>query len=230
MRRQILALVASIGLSHPAAARVAIDCVDATPSFEVLTAVDDESIRPGLVVIRFRGPIIRPMADSLAAILAGLHKDQHNLILHLSSPGGSLAEAEAAIAAIKASAERGLAISTFVDHGEVCASACIALFMQGRERIAHGASSWLFHGACPLLSNVPEIAATERYIAILAEAGAARPFLDKLAESYLRYPGEYWLSGYELFRADANIITRLLPAWQPKEPAMPPFDPQIRPR
>jgi hypothetical protein len=66
----------------------------------------------------------------------------------------------------------------------------------------------------------------------LRDAGVGNGFLDMLLEKgYLTSPGEYWLSGYELFNAPgANVITFLIDSWHPLPPRSAPFDPQIRPR
>jgi hypothetical protein len=123
-------------------------------------------------------------------------------------------------------------VDTLVRHGALCASACVAIFVQGEDRAAGGASVWLFHGACAdPAGNVPSIALTQRFLGILREAGVAESFLCTLAsEGYVTTPGNFWLSGYELHHVyKANVITRLLDPWRPKTPLPPPVDPTIGP-
>jgi hypothetical protein len=191
---------------------------------EVLTEADNPTIAADMLVVRLTGPMVPPMARDLAAAWQASGDGRRRLLLDLDSPGGSLGEAEAiisALAAIRAEAR----IDTLVRHGALCASACIAVFVQGEDRAAGGASAWLFHGACrDPASNVPSLALTERYLAILRAAGVDDRFLcDLVAEGYVTTPGQLWLSGYELVHVhDAGIITRLLEPWRAEPPRDPP--------
>lgn len=196
--------------------------------FAVMTHADDASIAEGLVVIRYKGVIEAPMAQQLADIWTGLRGRYRTVVLHLDSPGGVLDQAEEVIATLKAIRNEAT-LKTLVHQGERCLSACVPVFMQGQERIAGGATSWAFHGACRAYSNVPVPQPTQRYVDLLREAGVAEEFLCHLADlGYLSRAGTYWTSGYELVNVHhANVITRLLNAWQPEAAVLPPPSPQI---
>ena len=190
---------------------------------DVLTHADNPTIAADTLVIRLTGPIAPPMARDLAAAWAAAGDGQARLLLDLDSPGGSLGEAEALVAAI-AAIRTEAQVDTLVRHGALCASACIAIFVQGSDRAAGGASVWLFHGACrDPGSNVPSLALTDRYLDILREAGADDGFLcDLVAKGYVTAPGQLWLSGYELVHVhDAGIVTRLLEPWRAEPPRWP---------
>jgi hypothetical protein len=202
----------------------------ASAGFEVFTSSDNQTIAEDQVVIRFTGIIDAPFHIDLKRIWSGLADRYSRVLFDLDSPGGSLAEVEKAIGII--SEIRGIArVDTLVRHGSLCASACVAVYMQGEDRIAGGASVWLFHGACHQRSNVPSISLTKRFLDILAEAGASVTFLSRLVdEQYVLRPGDFWLSGHELFHVyQANIITRLLEPWRPATSYAPSLGSQIGP-
>ncbi len=133
-----------------------------------------------------------------------------------------LAEAEALIEVIAAIRETA-GVNTLVRHDATCASACIALFVQGTKRHAGGSSTWMFHGVCRDRSNVPSLTQTDRFLDMLREAGVAPQFLRLLVEKgYVTTPGRLWTSGYELVHVfHAQIITDLLPSWRPERPRAP---------
>ncbi len=203
-------LAAGLGLSL-------VPPVCAAPGLTVLTHETNDTVAEDLVVVRLEGVIAVPMAQQLDDIWSKWGSGHERLLIDLHSPGGELSETEAIIKVIAGIRETA-SINTLVRHDAICASACVAIFVQGRERYAGGSSTWLFHGAYHERSNVPSLALTDRYLDILREASVATDFLYLLVgEGYVTTPGKLWLSGYELvhiFRA--NIITHLLEPWRPE--------------
>jgi hypothetical protein len=199
--------------------------------FEVLTAAGSAAIAPGVALVRYKGQIAYPMAEDLAEIWREIKGRHTRIVLDLDSSGGDLVHAEKVIAILREMAGE-VALTTVVEQGNRCLSACVLVYMQGSERAAGGATAWMFHGACPPFSNIPSAAATRRYLSDLEEAGAATQFLCTLETSgYLDAPGRFWVSGYELFHVyEANVITRLLEPWEPAAPHALPIDRQIRSR
>ena len=199
--------------------------------FEVLTATESKAIKPGVAVVRYKGQIAYPMAENLAEIWSEIQGHHTQIVLDLDSAGGDLVHAEKVIAILRGMAAE-VALTTVVEQGNRCLSACVLVFMQGTDRAAGGATAWMFHGACPPFSNIPSAAATRRYLSDLEAAGAAPQFLCTLqASGYLDAPGRFWASGYELFHVyEANVITRLLEPWEPAAPNALPIDQQIRSR
>jgi hypothetical protein len=204
----------------------------ALAGLEFSTSLDNPTIAADTVVLRITGEIEPPMAEELAAGWRELDSRYQHLLIDLDTPGGSLTETEALVSVIAGIRARAR-VDTLVRHGALCASACVALFVQGEDRAAGGASVWLFHGACREPGgNLPSIGLTDRYLDILRQAGVADSFLCTLAnEGYVTTPGDFWLSGYELYHVyKANVITRLLSSWRPELPHLPPVDPWIGPR
>lgn len=199
--------------------------------FEVLTTRENGTIPSGTVVLRLTGKIDPPLASDLAGLWTNLRLHYDRVLLDLDSPGGSLSETEALVETI-AVIRKDARVDTLVRHGAMCASACVAVFVQGEDRAAGGASVWIFHGAYYEGTNVPSLALTDRYLDILRSAGVTEVFLScLLSEGYVGSAGKFWLSGYELFHAyNANVITRLLEPWRPEPPYLPPIDPLIGPR
>lgn len=200
-------------------AELAAPAPKALAGLEVLTSSNNQTIAKDQVVLRFTGKIDAQFSIDLKRTWSRLTGSYARFLIDLDSPGGSLTEMEKALELIAEMREVSR-VDTLVRHGSLCASACVAIFMQGEERIAGGASVWLFHGACLDQSNIPSISLTKRFLDILADAGASGAFLSRLVdEQYVLRPGNFWLSGYELFRVyEANIITRLLEPWRPDTP------------
>jgi hypothetical protein len=215
---------------------VALCCILSAPTsaasagFEVLTSSDNQTIAEDQVVLRFTGIIDAQFPIDLKRTWSGLADRYARVVIDLDSPGGSLAEVEKAIGIISEIRDNAR-VDTLVRHGSLCASACVAVYMQGEERVAGGASVWLFHGACYGQSNVPSISLTKRFLDMLAAAGASESFLCMLVdEQYVLRPGKLWLSGYELFHVyEANIITRLLESWRPDASQAPLLGPRFDP-
>ena len=136
-----------------------------------------------------------------------------------TAPAATCRETEALIKVI-AAIRRTATVNTLVRHDAECASACVAIFVQGSKRSAGGSSTWLFHGAYRHPSNVPNLAKTDRFLDILRAAGVAPQFLKRLVrDGYVTTPGKLWLSGYELVHVfHANIITDLLNPWRAEPP------------
>ena len=207
---RLLVLAAGFGLCL-------VPPVGAAPGLTILTHETNDTVAEDLVVMRLEGSIAAPMAEAFVDGWAKWGPGHNRLVIDLDSPGGELAETEAIVAAIARIRETAI-VDTLVRHDAICASACIAIFMQGATRLAGGSSTWLFHGACHERSNRPDLALTDRYLDILREAGVAADFLCLLVgRGYVTTPGKLWVSGYELVHVfDANIITQLLEPWRPE--------------
>ena len=175
-----------------------------------------------MVVFRLTGIIEAPMAQDLLSAWSGLRSKYGHVLFDLDSPGGSMEETEKILAGI-ADIRPVAQVDTLVQRGAKCASACVAIFVQGHDRAAAGASIWMFHGVCRAWSNEPSPSETGRFLDILRRAGVSETFLCHLVdEGYVTSPGKLWISGYELFHVyQSNVITRLLDPWRP-EPPLPP--------
>jgi len=89
---------------------------------------------------------------------------------------------------------------------------------EANERDVAPPSAWLFHGVCHAFADLPLPEETKRFISLMAEAGVSQEFLS-LLESHITTPGEFWVSGYELYNVHrAGVITKLLDPWRPMNP------------
>ncbi|MGQ7792446.1 hypothetical protein ACUN0C_08570 [Faunimonas sp. B44] len=219
MRRTLArALSAWMGASLlVVAAGPAIAAACGETSVRILTPGENRSLPPGTVAVLVRGAIAPPLAEDLERLLERI-EGYDTVILDLDSAGGELAYAERVSAVLGALRERVL-LRTYVRHGSSCLSSCVLVFMQGEERVAGGASAWLFHGVCRAFATLPLPRETARFVERLAAAGVSGAFLSSI-EGYLNAPGEFWLSGYELHAVrEAGIITTLLAPWRPLHPS-----------
>ena len=203
---------------------------EADAGLTALTHADNDTIAADMIVVRVEGEIAAPMAQELRDIWSELGKGRSRLLLDLDSQGGSLRETEQILDVI-AEVQRTARVDTLVRHDAMCASACVAIYVQGTNRYAGGSSTWLFHGACHAATNVPDLELTGRFLNILREAGVADDFLCALVEEgYVTTPGKFWISGYELVNVyHAHVITKLLEPWRSEAPYRPPRAPQIGP-
>lgn len=184
---------------------------------EQIASISDDAIG-----LRFRGPLTYPLAENLRDLLLQNPHIYNHVVLELDSEGGELGYLHRVIDVL-ADVRKRATFVTRVMGGGICASGCVAVFMQGAKRKASGASIWLFHGACSAGTNIPDPAATEEYINLLLQSGVRPEFIQRLRQQgCFSSPGNYFLSGYELYyMPDAGIITQLLPAWQPEDPIFP---------
>jgi hypothetical protein len=187
--------------------------------FRVLTAEDGAFEPADLVVIEYSGSIASPMAQNLRAIWREIEASSRfrRVLLRLNSPGGSDLHGAEVIDVLSEMREH-VALSTVVEQGEVCASMCIAVYIQGDTRYASPASAWMFHGASRAMSNIPSLSLTMGFFDLFRLRGIDEVFINYLfEEQYVTTPGAYWLSGKEL-AGRSNIITDLLPNWRPAKP------------
>jgi hypothetical protein len=185
-------------------------------SIELLTAKENPSLGAGTLVVIARGPIAPPLLEELNRLDDEIRAHER-LILDLDSPGGELSYAESVAASLQ-SIRADVDLTTYVRNGSRCLSSCVLAFLQGEERIAGGASAWLFHGVCHAFADLPLPRETKRFVSLMAGAGVSQEFLS-LLESHITAPGEFWVSGYELYNVyRAGIITELLDPWRPMNP------------
>ena len=187
--------------------------------FKVVTAEDGTMSATDMVVIEYVGPIVFPMAENLKAIWTEIRKKSRfqRVVLRLNSPGGTDLHGFEVISVLR-EMRRQVRLITLVNEHDLCASMCVPIFLQGDIRYAGPATSWMFHGAAKGLSNIPCLPATERYFDLFKERDIDSSFTTFLFDNnYVTSPGAYWISGYEL-AAKSNIITKLLPNWQPQDP------------
>jgi ATP-dependent protease ClpP protease subunit len=198
-----------------AAAALAVPFLAATQQAQALEAdrgalsVSLSTSRPGSVVMNWRGPIAAPMANQIRDAFESHKGKASRFVLRISSTGGLVPEGERVIEVltqIRATHQ----LDTAVTQGDVCASMCVFIYLQGQKRFGALTSSWLFH-------EVSHMDAKTRQTTRLD-----RPAWERLVDKYMRPAGvseewiadmkprtvnsDYWQTGSDLIRANSGII------------------------
>jgi hypothetical protein len=184
-----------------------------------------------LQLISITGAIAYPMGDTLIELISKL-EPKVPVLVKFNSPGGSTEQGLKMIEALKKLRAEGRKVYSSVENGDTCGSMCVPIYMQGQRRYAGEGSLLMFHGATqPIFSNVPDFYKTEEILQIFVEAGINKEWLDaRRKEGVFTLPGAYWISGRELFAANANVVTHIIPRHVVEEAWRAPIDPNLRPR
>jgi hypothetical protein len=158
--------------------------------------------------IVLRGDVAPEDADSLAMMLRAIAEDGQSFrVLRLDSPGGSLIGGIALAKFIRSHGE----ISTEVDSGATCASACFLAFAAGNPKVAARNSLIGVHGVADFRGAVTDEtkAATRIMGRVSSELGVPVEITDKM----LATPPDSvaWLSPDELRRMGATIVSGARP-------------------
>lgn len=153
--------------------------------------------------IVLRGDVAPEDADSLAAMLRAIAEDGQSFrVLRLDSPGGSLIGGIALAKFIRSHGE----ISTEVDSGATCASACFLAFAAGNPKVATRNSLIGVHGVADFRGEVTDEtkAATRIMGRVSNELGVPVEITDKMIAT----PPDSvsWLTPDELQRMGATIV------------------------
>lgn len=196
--------------------------------------VNVSETRPGTVHMTWTGPIAAPMANQIRDAFESRKGQATRFVFRISSQGGLVPEGERVIEVlrqIKATHQ----LDTAVTQGDICASMCVFIYLQGQKRFGAMTSSWLFH----------EVSHMD--IATKQTTKLDRAAWDRLIDKYMRPAGvtdewiadmqprtvnsDYWQTGADLIRANSGIITEPLgnqmaryvaPSGKPKETASTP--------
>jgi hypothetical protein len=142
--------------------------------------------------------------------------DTKKIKIQLNSHGGYIQEGLKIISLLQQEKKHGIKIETFVDNGNVCASMCVPLFVQGEVRKTAPSASFMFHAAHSrtllVLSVVSEKQSKEALIDVFEQAGVSSEWLSQLQKNGIfESPEAYWMSGESLFSENSNVATELLP-------------------
>jgi ATP-dependent protease ClpP protease subunit len=187
------------------------------------------STRANTVLLSWTGPVMAPMASQIRDAFESRKGQASRFQLRVSSYGGSVAEGERVIEVlrrIKATHE----LETTVMQGDVCASMCVFIYVQGQKRYGALTSSWLFHEvshADPVTKQTTRLdrAAWERLVdTYLRPAGVSDAWIADLKPRTVN--SDYWQTGADLIRAGiiheplGNQTARIiLPGPRPRETA-----------
>lgn len=162
-------------------------------------------------VIFFDGLIRKPIVEELRNIVK---KEDLNkpIELRLNSVGGSFPETQEVIKFINELKTNQIVVNTRVDQGSMCASSCVPLFVQGMQRYAGNASSFMFHGVALLvITNVPSEHDTKEMIDTYRSAGINETWIQEhIKMKTWSVPSETWYNGKELYSNGSGFVTELL--------------------
>jgi ATP-dependent protease ClpP protease subunit len=175
--------------------------------------VNSSNTRPSTVLLTWTGPVMPPMANQIRDAFESRKAQVNRFVLRISSYGGSVTEGERVIEVlrhIKATHE----LETAVVQGDVCASMCVFIYVQGQKRYGALTSSWLFHEvshADPVTKQTTRLdrAAWERLVdTYLRPAGVSDAWIADIKPRTIN--SDYWQTGADLIRANSGIIHEAL--------------------
>jgi ATP-dependent protease ClpP protease subunit len=165
--------------------------------------------RPGTVLLTWNGPIVAPMANQIRDAFESRKRQSTRFVFRISSYGGSVAEGERVIEVlrqIKSTHE----LETAVTQGDVCASMCVFIYVQGQKRYGALTSSWLFHEVShmdPVTKQTTRLdrGAWERLVdKYLRPAGVSDAWIADLKPRTV--DSDYWQTGADLISSNSGII------------------------
>jgi len=165
--------------------------------------------RPGTVLMTWNGPIAAPMASQIRDAFESRRRQATRFVLRISSQGGLVPEGERVIEvlrSIKATHE----LETVVMQGDVCASMCVFIYVQGQKRFGALTSSWLFHEVSHMNVATKETtkldrAAWERLVdKYFRPAGVSEEWIADMKPRTVN--SDYWQTGADLIRSNSGII------------------------
>lgn len=199
-----------------------------TPIQDNLIEID--VVNDSFTAIKIGGMVNTDMYKKLKDLLSTLPEVTH-IILNLNSIGGSNISGENIIELINEYKTKDFKFSTTVENGSQCLSMCIPIYMTGTTRYAGQRSIFMFHGASPWFTNIPNSKMTQAYIDLLINMGVSKVWLQKLIdEKVFSEPTEYWVTGEELFNEQSNIVTKVFPKIVKLAPQSAPPSVHLRPR
>ncbi len=101
-------------------------------------------VEKGALMLAYTGPVAPGMASFIAQEFLKNRNGTNRVVLILNSGGGSVEEGEQVIALLK-EIRHTHRLDTVVLQGSTCASMCVPIFLQGKDRHVASASIWVFH-------------------------------------------------------------------------------------
>lgn len=167
------------------------------------------STRPGTVLMTWAGPIMAPMANQIRDAFESRKGQATRFVLRIASYGGSVVEGERAIEVLR-QIKTTHQLETVVAQGDVCASMCVFIYVQGQKRFGALTSSWLFHEVShqdPVTKQTTRLdrAAWELLVdKYFRPAGISDAWIADLKPRTI--DSDYWQTGSDLIRSNSGII------------------------
>jgi hypothetical protein len=219
MGRILGALFIVVVLAWPRQPAVAADpCAEGV--LRSSTIVEGDKLR-----LNWSGTVNEGMAPTIAAEFEANKRRAVSVELSLQSCGGRtdyMAEVIGVLHHIKTTHK----LTTVVERGATCASACIPIFLASDRRTAALSSLWFFHrswrhqlvgGVDGVTTAVPGGSSLKRFLEqYYASAGVSRSWLAGLKD-IIEKNGGYWQTGRDLWNDKSGIITETIGDIQPQE-------------
>jgi hypothetical protein len=175
--------------------------------------------RPDTLVLHWTGKIAAPMARQIESAFEQRKGQTTRVVLTLASGGGSVQEGERVISVLRR-IKQTHRLQTVVNHGQMCGSMCVFIYVQGDRRTAALSSTWLFH------ETSRQDPTGKRTISLNRElwerlvddywvpAGVSSAWIAKIKPLTIR--SDYWQTGADLVNEDAGIIHEALGNQRPR--------------
>lgn len=187
-------------------------------------------LRPARIIdgdtlaLNWVGKVSEKMAAKIDAAFEANRRRAKSVQLSLQSCGGRTDYMASTIGVLR-NIEKTHALSTVVEPGATCASACIPIFLASDRRRAAMSSLWFFHRSWryQLSGGVDEVetaAPGQRSVAgfldkYYATAGVSPAWLGEL-RSIIESNDGFWQTGRDLWVAKSGIITEPIGDIQPQ--------------
>lgn len=175
--------------------------------------------------LNWTGTVTEKMAPVISAKFEAYKRRAKSVELSLQSCGGRtdhMAEVIGVLRHIKATHT----LTTVVERGATCASACIPIFLASDRRTAALSSLWFFHrswrhqlagGVDGVMTRTPGRSSLDRFLKqYYASAGVSQGWLRGL-KSVIEKSGGYWQTGRDLWDDKSGIITQTIGDVQPPD-------------
>ena len=166
--------------------------------------------QPQTLYLRWTGEIGAEFYKSIAFELEKAKKRVRTVLLDISSCGGEREAMERAIRLLRY-IKRTHTLENIVDRGEICASACVPVFLQGQRRWGALTSSWLFHEVSRWADwsmtrmRVNRALTGRLFEDYFPQAGVSEVWLNRLR--VMVQHADYWQTGENLWEDKSGIIT-----------------------
>lgn len=172
---------------------------------------------PDALVLHWTGKIAAPMARQIESAFEQRKGQATRVVLTLASGGGSVSEGERVISVLR-KIKQTHRLQTVVNHGQMCGSMCVFIYVQGDRRTAALTSTWLFHETARqdgkrIISLNREL--WERLVDdYWVPAGVSSAWIAKIKPLTIR--SDYWQTGADLVNEDSGIIHEALGNQRPR--------------
>ena len=171
-------------------------------------------VRGGVLELRWEGRIVEQMAADIAMEFAEHKRNAKSVTLSLTSCGGGGRIMEQVIYVLR-DIKASHALTTVVERGDICASACVPVFLAGARRIGALASLWYFHPA-KVENRADQIEYTEEFIRHHFPPTVVSPDWVHFMRRTIRN-ADLWQTGRDLWESKSGILTETLDNVAPRE-------------